>query len=173
MSSMIQTQRLILIPLSYNQLIKYARCDNSLEQELNVRKSSRTISPELREAIDKTFLPKLASKNGNSFYSTLWTAILKSKNEMIGDLCIIDEPNEAGEIEIGYGTYDEFQRQGYMTEVVSGIIKWAAMQDCIRKIIASTEKVNIASARVLQKNNFIVKSETENDTKWALEINQM
>jgi ribosomal-protein-alanine N-acetyltransferase len=29
-------------------------------------------------------------------------------NKMVGDLVIVGEPNADGEIEIGYGTYDEF-----------------------------------------------------------------
>lgn len=44
---------------------------------------------------------------------------------MIGDLCIVGEPNQEGEIEIGYGVYDEFQGRGFMTEIVAGIAIWA------------------------------------------------
>lgn len=43
---------------------------------------------------------------------------------MVGDLCLIDETGVDGAIEIGYGTYDEFQGKGHMTEAVSGITKW-------------------------------------------------
>lgn len=42
---------------------------------------------------------------------------------MVGDICIVGEPNASGEIEIGYGTYEEFQQKGFMTEAVGGIIK--------------------------------------------------
>jgi hypothetical protein len=53
---MIETERHILIPLTYNQLLKYIKCDNSLEEELNLNKTSRTISPELKEALEQTKL---------------------------------------------------------------------------------------------------------------------
>jgi RimJ/RimL family protein N-acetyltransferase len=167
---MIETERLILKPLTYDQLVKYTKCNNSLEEELNLNKTSRTISPELKEALEQTILPNVADKSKNYLYSTLWTAIDKAENKMIGDLCIVGEPNEAGEIEIGYGTYDEFQNKGFMTEIVSGIIEWAKTQELVKSIIASTDKTNTASFRVLEKNNFIKIGEKETQVNWKLEM---
>jgi len=167
---MIETERLILKPLTYEQLIKYVKCDNSLEVELKLHKSSRTISKELKEAFEQTILPNVADKSKNYLYSTLWTAISKTDNLMVGDLCIVGEPNADGEIEIGYGTYDEFQGKGYMTEIVSGIIKWAKNQSEIKSIIAFTEKTNTASFKVLEKNNFIKIGNSETLLNWKLKM---
>ncbi|MEO6188964.1 MAG: GNAT family N-acetyltransferase [Ginsengibacter sp.] len=122
---MIETERLLLKPLTYNQILKYIKCDNSLETELSVDQSTRKISPELKEAFELTILPNVADKFEDYLYSTLWTAISKSDNKMVGDICITGEPNAEGEIEIGHGTYVEFQKKGFMTEAVSGIIRWA------------------------------------------------
>ena len=169
---MIETERLFLKPLTYAQLVKYTKCDNSLEEELNLNETSRTISPELKEAFEQTILPNVADKNKNYLYATLWTAILKSENKMIGDLCIVGEPNLEGEIEIGYGTYDEFQGKGFMTEIVSGIIIWTKTQSIVKSIIASTGKTNIASFRVLEKNNFKKIGETDTLFNWKLEMNK-
>ncbi|MEN9963303.1 MAG: hypothetical protein RL582_398 [Bacteroidota bacterium] len=169
---MIETERLILKPLNYDQLVKYAICDNSLEAELNLNTSSRTISPELKEALEQTILPNVADKTRNYLYSTLWTAISKTENKMIGDLCIIGEPNSHGEIEIGYGTYEEFQNKGFMTEIVGGIIEWVKSQPTVKSIIASTDKTNIASYKVLQKNNFIKVGASDTSFKWELIIQQ-
>lgn len=167
---MIETKRLIIKPLTYDQLVKYAQCDNSLEFELNLNKTSRIISQELKEALEHTILPNVADKTKNYLYSTIWTAISKSENKMIGDLCIIGEPNENGEIEIGYGTYDEFQGKGFMTEIVNGLIEWAKEQNIVKSILASTEKTNSASSKVLEKNNFTKIGETETIFNWKLEI---
>lgn len=167
---MIETKRLIIKPLTYDQLIKYTKCDNSLEEELNLNETSRTMSPELREAFEQTILPNVADTSKNYLYSTLWTAISKADNKMVGDLCIIGEPNVDGAIEIGYGTYDEFQNQGFMTEMVRGIIEWAATQSIVKSIIASTDKTNTASFKVLEKNGFIKIGETETLLNWRLEI---
>lgn len=160
-------------PLTYEQLIKYTKCDNSLEEELNLKETSRTISPELKEAFEQTILPNVADKSKNYLYSTLWTAISKTDNKMVGDLCIVGEPNEEGEIEIGYGTYEEFQNKGFMTEIVSGIIEWAKTQSKVKSIIASTEKSNIASFKVLVKNMFVKISETDTLLSWRLKLNNV
>ncbi len=168
---MVETERLILKPLTYDQLIKYIKCDNSLETELKLNNTSRTISAELKEALEVTILPNVADTTKNYLFSTLWTAISKIDNKMVGDLCIIGEPNLDGEIEIGYGTYDEFQNKGFMTEIVYGIIQWAKTQVNIRSITASTNKTNIASFKVLQKNNFFKIGETDTSFNWKLEIN--
>ena len=167
---MIETERLILKPLTYDQLVKYIKSDGSLETELNLNKTSRTISPELKEALEQTILPNVADPNKNYLYSTLWTAISKVDHKMVGDLCIVGEPNAAGEIEIGYGTYEEFRKKGYMTEAVSGIVKWAENQEKIYSIIASTEKTNIASFTLLEKNNFLKVGETETMFNWRLKL---
>jgi len=167
---MIETERLFLIPLTYNQLLKYIRVDNSLEAELNLNKTSRSISPELKEAFEQTILPNVADPNKNYLYSTLWTIISKEENKMVGDLCIVGEPNAEGEIEIGYGTYEEFHNRGYMTEAVGGIIKWAINQPNVTSIIASTNKENIASFTILKKNNFVKIGETDELLNWKLII---
>jgi len=165
-----ETERLILKPLNYDQLVKYIKCDNSLEEELNLNRTPRTIPLELKEALEQTILPNVADKSKNYLYSTLWTAISKTENKMIGDFCIYGEPGEDGEIEIGYGTYEEFQNRGYMTEIVSGIIEWTKKQPIVKSIIASTDKVNIASVRVLEKNGFIKIGETDTLFNWELKI---
>jgi RimJ/RimL family protein N-acetyltransferase len=110
----------------------------------------------------------VADKTKNYLYSTLWTAISKTENKMIGDLCIVGEPNAAGEIEIGYGTYDAFQGRGYMTEMVGGMIEWAKAQKTVKAIVATTDKTNTASFKVLEKNHFIKISETDTSFHWKL-----
>jgi len=167
---MIETERLIIKPLTYNQLEKYILNDNSLEEELNLNETSRSISPELKEALEQTILPNVADTSTNYLYSTLWTLISKKDNKMVGDLCFVGAPNADGEIEIGYGIYAIFAGLGYMTEAVGGMISWAKKQAEIRAIIADTEKQNTASFRVLEKNGFVKTDETDTLLKWRLSV---
>ncbi|MBX2941419.1 MAG: GNAT family N-acetyltransferase [Cyclobacteriaceae bacterium] len=167
---MIETERLILKPLTYDQLIKYINANNSLETELALKETSRMISPELKEALEETILPNVANANKDYLYHTLWTVISKDTNQMVGDICIVGEPNASGEIEIGYGTYGEFQKRGFMTEAVGGMISWAKSQPKVFAIIASTEKENTASFRILMKNNFVKVEETPTLFNWKLKI---
>lgn len=167
---MIETERLLIKPLTYEQLLQYAKNDQSLEAELQLQKNARSISAELKEALEETLIPAVADKSKNYLFHTLWTAISKAESKMIGDLCILGEPNASGEIEIGYGTYDEFQGRGLMTEMVSGMVSWAKSQSAVKAILASTEKNNTASYRVLQKNGFEQTGETELLLHWRIGI---
>jgi len=168
----IETERLMLKPLNYEQLVKYVRCDNSLETEFNLNRSSRVISADLKEAFEQSIFPNVADKTKNYLFSTIWTAISKNEKLMVGDICLYGEPNAAGKVEIGYGTYDEFRNKGFMTEIVSGMIKWIETQAAVKSIIASTEKTNTASFRVLEKNGFIKIGNTENLLRWELSFSK-
>ncbi len=167
---MIETLRLTLKPLTYDQLLKYIRCDHSLESELGLNPSDRSIEPALVEALEQTILPHVADPARNYLFNTLWTAIDRDAQQMVGDLCFVGEPNEAGEVEIGYGTYPEFQGQGYMTEMVNGMVEWAKTQPGVRAIIASTDATNVASYRVLQKNNFVQTGDGDGVLKWLRKL---
>ncbi|HQU61353.1 MAG: GNAT family N-acetyltransferase [Phaeodactylibacter sp.] len=167
---MMETERLILMPLTYSQLLKYIRNDSSLDEELNLNQTSRTISVDLKEALEQTILPSVADTTKNYLYSTLWAAISKEEKKIVGDLCFVGEPNANGEIEIGYGTYEEYRRKGFMTEAVGGMIRWAEKQLEVRSIFAATEKGNIASHTVLEKNNFSKFGQTEKMIYWRLMI---
>ena len=167
---MIETLRLTLKPLTYDQLLLYIRCDHSLESELGLNPSDRTIEPALVEALEQTILPHVADPARNYLFNTLWTAIDSDAQQMVGDLCFVGEPNEAGEVEIGYGTYPEFQGQGYMTEMVNGMVAWAKTQPGVKAIIASTDATNVASYRVLQKNNFVQTGDGDGVLKWLRKL---
>jgi [ribosomal protein S5]-alanine N-acetyltransferase len=167
---MIETERLILHPLTYEQLLKYSNLDNSLEEELNLEKSPRSISPELREALDYGIIPNVADEQQNYLFSTLWTIILKENNKMVGDVCFKGEPNIDGEIEISYGIHFEFRRKGYMTEAVGEMLKWAKMQPEVLKVLASTETNNISSQRVLRNNGFSNIRDSDSIIYWEIRV---
>ncbi|MBK8556183.1 MAG: GNAT family N-acetyltransferase [Lewinellaceae bacterium] len=168
----LSTPRLLLLPLNYEQLIKYAINDERLEQELGLHFSPREISEDLVDALERTILPNVADPEKNYLFSTLWTLIDKAEQRMVGDLCFVGEPDLMGEIEIGYGIHEPYRNKGYMSEALTGIIKWANEQPLVQSIFAATEKDNLASANVLRKNNFIQFGETDTLYNWRLPLNK-
>ncbi len=167
---MIETTRLRIHPLTPTQLRLYILADNSLEQTLGLNPTTRTISPELKEALEETILPNVADPKNNYLYGTLWTMIDKSAQKMVGDLCFVGSPDGDGNIEIGYGTYEDSRNKGYMTEAVGAMVEWAARQPEIKAVIADTDKDNTASWGVLEKNNFVRYGETETLFRWRIEV---
>lgn len=167
---MIETNRLTIIPLNYAQLLKYIQNDGSFEAEFNLISATRVISQELMEALEQMIAPNVKNNPEYYIYYTIWALILKSPKQGVGDFCIYSEPNSNGEIEIGYGTYEEHRNKGYMTEAVAGLINFANSQAGIKSILASTNKDNVASYSVLLKNNFVKIGESGDLFNWKYEI---
>jgi RimJ/RimL family protein N-acetyltransferase len=63
-------------------------------------------------------------------------------------------PPQDGEVSIGYSVLAQFQRRGFATEMVDGLIKWAWSQPVVTRIVAETEWANPASVQVLKKLGF-------------------
>jgi GNAT superfamily N-acetyltransferase len=165
----LETKRLLIFPLSYDQLVLYLEGDGALEEDLDLNRSDQIISPELLEAFKETILPAVGNRTKNYLYSTIWTIIDKELNHMVGDLCFKGEPNVDGEIEIGYGIYPEFQGRGFMTEAINAISTWAFSQPQVSIILAETDQFNLASHRTLDKNNFKKFKKVESMIWWKLE----
>ena len=113
-------------------------------------------------------MPAAATAKDDLLYVTLWTIINKQNNTMVGDLCFKGAPNEAGEIEIGYGSYPDFCGNGFMTEAVGAIVKWAFQQRGVNTIIAETGDDNPGSHKILFKNNFEQYKQTGKMRWWRL-----
>lgn len=139
-----------------------------IEKVLGLTASTRVIDDFFAEIIVNRILPVLAEKGDNYLYYTLWTVVLKAENCMVADISIKGEPNDADEVEIGYGTYDAFQGRGYMTEAVGGIVNWLRTEPLVKAVIASTLKDNIPSIRVLEMNGFVKTHENEELFHWRL-----
>jgi RimJ/RimL family protein N-acetyltransferase len=157
----------MLKPLTWQELQCYAQNDGSLEELLGLLPGKRQISPELKEALEETILPGVKAAGENYFFSTLWSVLLKNERQMAGDLCFMGPPDEHGQIEVGYGTYEAFRGRGLMTEALGGLLRWAALQPGVRAVTAKTDPANTASQEVLSKNGFQKTVESEGFIHWV------
>lgn len=159
---MIETKRLTLLPLNYQQLNKYVLCNGSLEKELGLVRSLEVIPDELAEALSRTILPSVAEAGDRYRFYTLWTLINRQTKQMVGELCLMGEPDSLGEVMLGYGTYPDHQGKGYMTEAVEGFLHWVFAQEGVLAVTAETFSTNKASMRILEKNGFnLIESELD------------
>ena len=169
---MIETKRLVLRPLSHNELIRHVKSPSELARDLGLTPSTSLIEKEAQEAILGDLLPNLSDSAKNPLFYTMWIIIEKSIKAIIGGICFHGEPDEKGEIEIGYGTDSDHQNKGYMTEAISGVIQWAKSNKYVHIIKAETDKTNIASILVLEKNNFKLIEQNKNSTVMKLKIRE-
>ncbi|WP_131537659.1 GNAT family N-acetyltransferase [Pedobacter nototheniae] len=165
---MIESQRLVLQPLTHNQLLKFIKDDHSLEKELKLKPSVKNISRQLQKDLKETVLPNINDRDKNYLYDTLWIIISKKEKAIVGDISFVGKPDQDGEIQIGYGTYKAFRGRGFMTEAVGRIIEWAKQQTEVKSIFAATTKVNIASYSILEKNHFICIGEVDDMLSWQI-----
>ncbi|MFP3596994.1 GNAT family N-acetyltransferase [Chryseobacterium sp. SIMBA_029] len=164
----IETKRLLIKPLDENEMRNYILNDFVLESSLKLENHSRVVPDRVKKAIETKVLPNLTDQSKNNLYYTFWVVISKEQNKLVAEMCFKGEPNERGELEIGYATYPDFQLNGFMTEAISGLVNWAFQEENINTILAETDLNNIASIRVLEKNNFTLESQTKNNCFWRL-----
>ena len=167
---MIETKRLILRPLSYDELVKHIKCPNELAKDLKLTPSTSLIEEEVQEAILNDLLPNLSDSTKNPLFFTMWIMIEKGIKAVIGGVCFHGEPDKNGEVEIGYGTDDDYQNKGYMTEAIFGLIQWVKGNSDIHTIKAETDKTNIASILVLKNNNFELIEQNDNSVIMKLKL---
>lgn len=146
--------------MNAGEVIRYSENTNPFDN-LHVTLSEHEISAELKQVITGVIIPKLTQKNMDLFFNSIWLIIEKRFLVSVGSLMFKGNPDRNGKVEIGYGTNEEYQNRGYMTEAVEAICRTAFETGKVKRIIAETAKDNTASFGVLEKNDF--KKYTENN----------
>lgn len=165
----LETERILVKPLTYEELLQYTQADNLLEKTLGLTAQRRIITKRFRNTLEQVIIPRVSQAGDNACYSTIWSIIDKNARLMVGDLCFKGPPNAQGEIEIGYGTYPRFQNKGYMTEAIGVLCAWALQLPEVKAVIAETDVTNVPSQRNLSKNNFSVYINGDKTIWWRLE----
>lgn len=88
--------------------------------------------------------------------------MLRSQNDVIGRIGFHTCPNpeylktyvESG-IEFGYEIFPKYQRQGYATEAVQGLMQWARQSHAIQNFVLSISPENKASLAIAKRFGFV------------------
>jgi [ribosomal protein S5]-alanine N-acetyltransferase len=168
---MVETSRLTIIPLSYDQLTLYLQGENKFENSLQLINTGRTVAENVKNMVELITLPKM-KKAINDYYLfyTFWIVIEKISKTIVAELGFKGAPDKAGEIEIGYGTFPDHCNKNFMTEAVDGMIKWAKQRPDVHFILVETDKENIASIKIVQKNNFQLFDTKGKMLWWRIEV---
>lgn len=168
---MVETGRLIIIPLNYDQLRLYLKGKGGLENELRLANNVRNVSEEIKESVEFFILPSMKKAVSDHYlFFTFWIVVEKISRSIVAELGFKGTPNDEREIEIGYGTFFGQRGKGLMTESVGGMVEWASERDDIKYILAETDESNLASIRVLQKNNFAIFDKKGVMLWWKIEV---
>ena len=161
--ALLETPRLLIVPLSPRQLRLWTEDLPALEAELQC--SYRA------EPMEGVFLEIVRSQADitdrdpeNYLWHSFFFLIRKSDRTVIGSADFKDLPDGRGQAEIGYGLGRDYEGQGYMTEAVEALCLWAESQKGLSHVIAETDLEGLASQRVLRRCGF--KEYSRGETLW-------
>lgn len=143
-----------LIPLREPEERLYAAGDKKLPTLLGMPLHSYSLPIELPHVIQSFILPLFKREPSMYLFYTSWLIVDSSTQQIIGDLSFKGRPNRRGRVEVGYGIFEEFRNKGCMTKALQTLCDWAVEQPAVREVTAETLITNVASARVLEKNDF-------------------
>lgn len=166
----INTERLTLFPLSLEQLQCYLAAPERLEVELGIEVSRAIVTDRLRRAIAMKVTKMVNVERAEHAWYTYWLIVVKDKSFGAGLAGFKGVPDAQGQVEIGYGIDPAYRDQGFTTEAVKGLIKWAFQDARCRAVIApDTKKWNVASQHVLENVGMHVYGETEQALDWRID----
>ncbi|MEU6463585.1 GNAT family N-acetyltransferase [Streptomyces sp. NPDC046976] len=85
---------------------------------------------------------------------TSFTLVRTEDGRAVGALGFHGAPDEDGRVEIGYNLVEEVRGQGYATEALRTLARWALARDDVRTLYARAQKTNTASQGVLVRAGF-------------------
>lgn len=84
----------------------------------------------------------------------LWFCLRRKPRELVGSAGFKGSP-KSGVVEIGYSMLEAQQRNGYCTEAVRALIRWAFSHPELKMVIAHTLPDLKPSIRVMEKCGFV------------------
>ncbi|PWU19487.1 MAG: GNAT family N-acetyltransferase [Verrucomicrobia bacterium] len=87
--------------------------------------------------------------------------VVNTDTVVVGCCGFVPAPLSEGTIEIAYGTWPSFQRQGYATAAALALIEIASKSGMITRVIAHTLPEPGASTRVLRRLGMVCRGEIE------------
>jgi ribosomal-protein-alanine N-acetyltransferase len=161
----LQTERLRLIALDAENMRLSLENPQQMADNLGVQGCTSAPQGDLRAAAEQMLAGVLRDK-ANYLWHTHWQIVLKEQNDIIGGLCFKGPPGAKGQVEVGYGIEPPYQGQGYMSETLAEILRWALAQPGVTAVVAETSQANVASHAVLQKAGFAAYRQTGDCLWW-------
>lgn len=154
MSIILETNRLKIIPLTYEQAEMFTHLDSRLEDSLGLERAERELTSHYRNAIRKYTLNWIKEDPENYLFSTIWVIVEKASNTVAGDIGFKRKADDHGYVEIGYSTQPKYRFQGYITEAIRAMTDWAFTFPEVKAVIAETASDNAGSIKALKNNGF-------------------
>ena len=163
----IETERLLLIPFT-KQLCHLVNDKNFVALQNNGLNAGEGYPDQ--ETLDT--IPKIVANielsNGPTGFES-WVIITKQEMKIIGDVGFKGIPNQAGEIDLGYGIIASERQKGYAFEAAKALCDWAISQENVNTITAKCLIENEGSRKILENVGFKKACQDSSMIFWSLE----
>ena len=92
-----------------------------------------------------------------------WAICSRSDPRLLGTICLWNFSEKERSAEIGFELSCHAQGKGLMNEAIMAVIQYAFKQISLARLDAFTRKENSRSIRLLERNNFILETETRDE----------
>jgi [ribosomal protein S5]-alanine N-acetyltransferase len=168
MTSQINTARLSLRALSAIQLERCIKNIAGLEAELGIFIPPSVVDANVTRAINIK-LTKMALVDSRLHdWFTYWLIVVKAVPAGAGFIGFKGYPDADGKAEIGYGIDSTYRNQGYVTEALQALGRWALARPECRALTATTVS-NPASERVLEKSGWQKVRQADGSSDWEIQ----
>lgn len=143
------------------------------ENEIFVLRSDERILKYLDSPIAKTiddaskFIRKINSGIDKNEW-IYWGISLRGERKLIGTICIWNISKENISADIGFVLHPDYQGKGFIQETLLKIIQYGFETMKLKCINAEVDPNNSKSIKLLEKNNFIIKSKIDNTVFYTL-----
>ncbi|WPC40274.1 GNAT family N-acetyltransferase [Clostridium sp. JS66] len=162
-SKFLESERLILKPLSFKELV-YIK-DNDISN-IEIEAVSSSVKLAVSKKLSKM---KYIDSEFHEWY-TYWLIISKNNEKGIGFIGFKGLPDENGYSEVGYSISPNHRKKRIMTEALRTLVTWASEFQGCRGITARVLKSNIGSHKVLTNCNFKVNSSNGEGNDYILKL---
>jgi RimJ/RimL family protein N-acetyltransferase len=85
----------------------------------------------------------------------MFVLVRHSDGRAVGGMGFHAAPDEEGRVEIGYDLAASARGHGYATEALRALSAWALARDDVRLLVATVDRDNVPSQRVVQRAGFV------------------
>jgi ribosomal-protein-alanine N-acetyltransferase len=168
MPASIQTQRLILVPLTLSQLQLCLSNLPAIEADLGLSISRDVFTERVKDAISKKIEKMIGMDEAYHLWQTYWLIVVSVDNVGAGLAGFKGVPDADGSTEIGYGIDPAYQNKGYMSEAIKALVEWALGHPYCNTVTATAVE-NPASRRLLEKLGAQLVEENKESSSWKID----
>lgn len=113
---------------------------------------ARTLAKSMNDVME---LIEVINNGINQNESINWAITLKEENKLIGTIGFVRMTLVHHRAEVGYMLHQDYQKKGIMQEALISVINYGFNNVKLHSIEAVVDPNNLASAKLLERNNFI------------------